>query len=115
MKKVLFLLIGIVITMSISAQRSIIIDQPCQIIGYVFNSDSVGDIVDYVQLSEIDHGVTQIAVVSALTTVYLLVQINFDIMLALHINQKYILYKTGYISRRQFCEYRKEYNKLCKM
>ena len=81
MKKILLLLIGIVITISISAQRSIIIDQPCQITGYVFSSDSVGDVVDYIKLSEIDHVFTQIAVVSASTIVYHVVQLNFDIML----------------------------------
>lgn len=114
MKKFLILLVGIVIAMSASAQRSIKIETPCQIDEYIFSSDSVGDAVNYIQLSEIDHSHTQMAIVSLSTTVYRVIQLNFDIMLDLHMNQKYILYKTGYISRRQFCSYREEYLKLRK-
>lgn len=114
MKKFLILIVGIVIAMSASAQRSIKIEIPCQIDEYIFNSDSIGDVVDYIQLLEVDHNHTQMAIVSSSTTVHRVIQLNFDIMLDLHMNQKYILYKTGYISRRQFCSYREEYQKLRK-
>lgn len=114
MKKFLILIVGIVIAISASAQRSIIIETPCSINEYIFNSDSVGDVVDYIQLIEIDHNHTQMNIVSSSTTVYRVIQLNFDIMLDLHMNQKYILYKTGYISRKQFCSYREEYQKFRK-
>ena len=112
MKKILFLLCSLLITTFAFAHRCVKMPEIKNIPIYMCDIDSINDAIQYTQIEEINEVYTSVTYITkshSLVFVYLL---DFDAAVELYMNQKYILYKMGYISKEQFCVYKKEYKRL---
>ena len=113
MKKFLVLIVGIVIAISASAQRGLRVQVPEQFPNWLFTTDTAMSEVSEIFITEIAEEYTEVRFInrSGKHAIYLC-SMSFDHVLDVHVNMQYVLYKLGYITRKQFCSYRKDYNKL---
>jgi hypothetical protein len=113
MKKILFLLVGMAIAITTSAQRSLKVQVPEQFTNWLFTTDTAMAEVSEIFITEIAEEYTEVRFInhSGKHAIYLC-NMYFDHVLDVHLNMQYVLYKLGYITRKQFCLYRKDYNKL---
>lgn len=114
MKKILFLLVGIAIAIAASAQRTLVVQTPEQLhYSVLIPCADTTCVIDSVKFSELSFEQTEarLFLSNGMLIVYV-ITMQFDTILDLHLNQKWVIWKHGYISRRQFCKYKREYNKI---
>ena len=114
MKKILFLLIGIVITIATYSQRTFKVSLPEQMHSYNVLPDTSFSELHTIWFIEKQGDYTEVKVFDMIDTVSYIVNIRYVTVLDIFINTQYYLYKSGYISRKQFCKYRREYSKASK-
>lgn len=112
MKTRLFLLVAILLgTVAMHAQRSMTIVPSEQLICSVKDQIEPAPILQ-LQINEVDMDSTEFVVFYETGSTKYYVPICFDTALDMFINAKWVLYKSGYISRRQFCAAKREYHEL---
>lgn len=112
MKTRFLLLIAILLgTVAMHAQRSMTIVPSEQLVCSVKDQIDPAPILQ-LQIAEIDMDSTEFTVFYESGSVKYYVPICFDTALDMFINAKWVLYKSGYISRRQFCIAKREYYEL---
>lgn len=114
MKKILFLLVVMAIAIAASAQRTLVVHTPEQVHYSVFiPCADTACVIDSVKFSELsfEHTEARLFLSNGMHIVYVIPML-FDTVLDLHMNQKWVIWKHGYISHRQFCKYKRKYNKV---
>lgn len=114
MKKILFLLVGIAIAITASAQRVLLVNAPeqlpCSVLTSCVDTACVIKSAEFFELSS-DYTEVRLILDNDTRLVYA-IPMRFDSVLDLHLNQKWVMWKHGYISRKQFCEYKHKYNRI---
>lgn len=114
MKKILFLLVGMAIAVAASAQRVLVVHTPEQL-HYSVSNQCVDTTctLRFAEFFELSSEYTEVRLfLSNSTPIVYVIPMRFDTVLDLHLNQKWVIWKHGYISRRQFCKYKRDYNKI---
>ncbi len=108
MKHILFLML-VLLTTNISAQRQITFT-PVEHLEFS-KVDTSSVTVTEITMIELDDSTEVIVTYNDSTCTYYHIPIYFDSAVGLYYNAQYVLYKDGYISRRQFCECKRKCDK----
>lgn len=111
MKHVLFLVL-VLLTTNIVAQRHVTFAPVKQL---EFNKvDTSSVTVTEITMIELDNSTEVMVTYNDSTCTYYHISIHFNSAIGLYYNSQYILYKDGYISRRQFRECRRKCDRAWK-
>lgn len=111
MKKILFILVCLITTVTTYSQRTFEVSLPEQMHSYNVLPDTSFSELHTIGFIEMECDYTEVRISDMVNTVSYIINIRYTTMLDIFINTQYCLYKSGYISRKQFCKYRREYNK----
>ena len=97
MKKLITILLLSVVTTLVVAQESVTFKSVPNMV-YTLDSVTISDIT----ITEINEDSTAVQV----NTHLYIIPMSFDCVLDVYLNVQYVIYKLGYISRKQYCAYK---------